>query len=127
QAQRLPDPATQEAARVVEALGRRGSIGVRVEHPEVDLRNAQVAADLYLVHADAVETRIFHLRQQQLVQQPGHFRPDAPRPSPLHALHRTRNLRALVALDLIADLHVVVVANADAALGARAHLVHVVL
>ncbi len=39
----------------------------------------------------------------------------------------TRDLGPLVALDLVADLDVVVVAHADTALGARAYLVHVVL
>src|SRR5690606_20589834 len=45
----------------------------------------------------------------------------------LPCLQRPRDLGALVALDLIADLHVVVVAHADAALGAGAHFRDVVL
>src|SRR5579859_5177806 len=40
---------------------------------------------------------------------------------------RARHFHALVALDLVARLHVVVVLHADAALGASTHFAHVVL
>ena len=41
--------------------------------------------------------------------------------------HRARHFDARVALDLIADLHVVVVLHADTALSARSHFVDVIL
>src|SRR5690606_20383047 len=125
--ERVPDSAAQESTRLLEARERALRARVRIERDEIYLRDAEIAAHLDVADGDVNETRILDLRAQQVVQQPLQLCSDAASSCLLRHLQRSCNLGALVALDLIADLHVIVVAHADTALGSGAHLGDVVL
>src|SRR5690606_32244694 len=68
--ERVPDPAAQESARLLEAGERVVRARVRIESDEIHLRDAEIPAHLDVAHGDVTEPRILDLRAQQIVQQP---------------------------------------------------------
>ena len=130
QLQGSADARAEEAARLLEAFLDVGAgSSSSAERIEVDRGEAEVAADLDVADARARQPRILDLRQQQLVQQPLDLGCDTMSFCELarHQADLARDLRPFVALDLVAGLDVVVIAHTDAAFGAGANLVDVVL
>src|SRR5690606_716629 len=124
---RLADSAPEKPVRLLEARERVVRARVRLEGHEIHLRDAEIAAHLDIAHGDAIEPRVLDFRAEQLVQQLLKLRSDSASSRILNHLQRSCDLCPFVALDLIADLDVVVVAHADTALGPGTHLGDVVL
>ncbi len=128
--QRLADSRAQEPPGLLESLANVRGVVVERDRAEKDGRDPEVAADLDRAHRCAREARVLDLAPQQRVHQPLNLGRDLVLSGALtrHGLDDlTCDLGPLVALDLIPDLDVVVVSHADAALGAGAHFVDVVL
>ena len=127
----------QESACAIEPLEHRLRAFARIEQTEIDTGNAKIARQVHGRQRDALQPRILGLEPEQFAQRAQHLiaKPLVASELPRHRklklrvvlVERAGDFDALVALDLVADLDVVVVLHADAAFGSGTNFVDVVL
>ena len=107
-------------------------IGIRIQHAEKRGGMRQIATDVYCGKAHAIEARVLEITTDKLAEDAKNLLPNALATMKFschdssHTSDRARNLDPFVALDLIADFDVVVVAHRDPAFRTGFDLVDVV-
>src|SRR5687767_10195249 len=127
QPQAIAEMAPEKPGRALERLRRLHAGGIVAEAGVIDARLLQVGGHLHARQRDEADARVVH---RAAAEQPAQLLPDLVADaiwSESQNLHRYSDALHREDFDHVADLDVVVIRQADAALEARLHLADVVL